>query len=34
VMLLSALFVIGGNLLADILLGICDPRIRSGAQSQ
>jgi peptide/nickel transport system permease protein len=31
VMLLSAVFVIGGNLLADILLGICDPRVRSNA---
>lgn len=29
VMLLSAVFAIAGNLLADILHGICDPRIRN-----
>jgi len=27
----SALFMIGGNLIADILLMVCDPRIRTGA---
>ena len=27
----SALFMIGGNLIADVLLMICDPRIRTGA---
>lgn len=28
VMLLSACFLVAGNLLADLLIGICDPRIR------
>ncbi len=27
----SALFMVGGNLIADILLMVCDPRIRTGA---
>ena len=27
----SALFMVGGNLVADILLMVCDPRIRTGA---
>lgn len=30
-MMLSALFMVGGNLIADILLVACDPRIRTGA---
>jgi peptide/nickel transport system permease protein len=29
VMLLSAVFTIAGNLLTDVLLGVCDPRVRS-----
>ena len=29
VMLLSAFLLVAGNLLADILLAICDPRVRS-----
>ena len=28
----SALFMVGGNLVADILLMLCDPRIRTGAE--
>jgi peptide/nickel transport system permease protein len=29
--MLSALFMVGGNLIADIMLLACDPRIRTGA---
>jgi len=32
--MLSAVFMIGGNLIADMMLMICDPRIRTGAQDQ
>ena len=32
--MLSAVFVIGGNLVADVLLIVCDPRIRTGAKEQ
>jgi ABC-type dipeptide/oligopeptide/nickel transport system permease component len=28
---LSAVFMVGGNLVADIMLMACDPRIRTGA---
>jgi peptide/nickel transport system permease protein len=30
--LFSALFMVGGNLIADILLMVCDPRIRTGGE--
>jgi peptide/nickel transport system permease protein len=29
--MLSALFMVGGNLIADVMLLACDPRIRTGA---
>lgn len=29
--MLSALFMVGGNLIADVMLLVCDPRIRTGA---